>query len=285
MTIWSADTLCWHLRLESGRASRWRTSSTRPASSAASASASTLHHVRTAATTSCASCRPGRRPACGCGGRATSSGRAHRGDTVAEGVAACGAGSSGSGDRRADAAARVGLLPRRARWAARADRARARTGGGALGDGRRGLRRRRPAAAREPLGLHGRRVRAGDGRGRARAHRRVPRPHERRGLARGSRRRRRCASPRTPTRRTSRTTSSSRCNSPTATTVGGSPCTTAIRARGSHRSTGSSRALVAAADGSELCLTVEGLDNRVDIDDQRARLAPSLALLRSLVAA
>jgi hypothetical protein len=43
-------------------------------------------------------------------------------------------------------------------------------------------------------------------------------------------------------------------------------------------------ALVAAADGCELCLTVEGLDNRVDIDDQRARLAPSLALLRSLVA-
>jgi sugar phosphate isomerase/epimerase len=43
-------------------------------------------------------------------------------------------------------------------------------------------------------------------------------------------------------------------------------------------------ALVAAADGCELCLTVEGLDNRVDVDDQRTRLGPSLALLRTLVA-
>ena len=44
-------------------------------------------------------------------------------------------------------------------------------------------------------------------------------------------------------------------------------------------------ALVAAAGDRDLCLTVEGLDNRVDVDDQRARIAPSLALLRTLVAA
>jgi sugar phosphate isomerase/epimerase len=44
-------------------------------------------------------------------------------------------------------------------------------------------------------------------------------------------------------------------------------------------------ALVTAAGDRDLCLTVEGLDNRVDVDDQRARLGPSLALLRTLVAA
>jgi hypothetical protein len=45
------------------------------------------------------------------------------------------------------------------------------------------------------------------------------------------------------------------------------------------------RALAGAARDADLCLTVEGLDNRADVDDQRARLAPSLALLRTLVPA
>lgn len=35
-------------------------------------------------------------------------------------------------------------------------------------------------------------------------------------------------------------------------------------------------------DGRDFYLTIEGLDNRADVDDQRARLAPSLELLRSL---
>jgi sugar phosphate isomerase/epimerase len=42
-------------------------------------------------------------------------------------------------------------------------------------------------------------------------------------------------------------------------------------------------ALAAGACESDLCLTVEGLDNRADIDDQRMRLAPSLAMLRTLI--
>jgi sugar phosphate isomerase/epimerase len=45
------------------------------------------------------------------------------------------------------------------------------------------------------------------------------------------------------------------------------------------------RALAEAARDADLCLTVEGLDNRADVDDQRARLGPSLALLRTLVPA
>jgi sugar phosphate isomerase/epimerase len=36
--------------------------------------------------------------------------------------------------------------------------------------------------------------------------------------------------------------------------------------------------------GRDFHLSVEGLDNRADVDDQRERLAPALALLRSLVA-
>jgi sugar phosphate isomerase/epimerase len=36
-------------------------------------------------------------------------------------------------------------------------------------------------------------------------------------------------------------------------------------------------------DGREFFLTIEGLDNRADVDDQRERLGPSLALLRRLV--
>jgi sugar phosphate isomerase/epimerase len=44
-------------------------------------------------------------------------------------------------------------------------------------------------------------------------------------------------------------------------------------------------ALAASARDPELCLTVEGLDNCADIDDQRTRLAPSLALLRTLISA
>ena len=44
-------------------------------------------------------------------------------------------------------------------------------------------------------------------------------------------------------------------------------------------------ALAASASDRDLCLTVEGLDNRADVDDQRARLAPSLALLRTLIPA
>jgi sugar phosphate isomerase/epimerase len=36
--------------------------------------------------------------------------------------------------------------------------------------------------------------------------------------------------------------------------------------------------------GREVFLTIEGLDNRADVDDQRLRLAPSLALLRELLA-
>jgi sugar phosphate isomerase/epimerase len=35
-------------------------------------------------------------------------------------------------------------------------------------------------------------------------------------------------------------------------------------------------------DGRDFHLSVEGLDNRADVDDQRERLAPALALLRSL---
>jgi sugar phosphate isomerase/epimerase len=35
--------------------------------------------------------------------------------------------------------------------------------------------------------------------------------------------------------------------------------------------------------GREFHLSIEGLDNRADVDDQRERLAPALALLRSLV--
>jgi sugar phosphate isomerase/epimerase len=37
-------------------------------------------------------------------------------------------------------------------------------------------------------------------------------------------------------------------------------------------------------DGRDFHLSVEGLDNRADVDDQRERLAPALDLLRSLVA-
>ena len=37
-------------------------------------------------------------------------------------------------------------------------------------------------------------------------------------------------------------------------------------------------------DGRDFHLSVEGLDNRADVDDQRERLAPALALLRSLAA-
>jgi len=37
-------------------------------------------------------------------------------------------------------------------------------------------------------------------------------------------------------------------------------------------------------DGRDFHLSVEGLDNYADVDDQRKRLAPALALLRSLVA-
>jgi sugar phosphate isomerase/epimerase len=36
-------------------------------------------------------------------------------------------------------------------------------------------------------------------------------------------------------------------------------------------------------DGRDFYLTIEGLDNRADVDDQRARLEPSLELLRALV--
>jgi hypothetical protein len=35
---------------------------------------------------------------------------------------------------------------------------------------------------------------------------------------------------------------------------------------------------------SEFFLSIEGLDNHADVDDQRARIAPALALLRSLAA-
>jgi sugar phosphate isomerase/epimerase len=44
------------------------------------------------------------------------------------------------------------------------------------------------------------------------------------------------------------------------------------------------RALVRGAGGRELSLTIEGLDNAADVDDQRARLEPSLAYLRGLLA-
>lgn len=43
-------------------------------------------------------------------------------------------------------------------------------------------------------------------------------------------------------------------------------------------------ALVAGLAGRLFFLTVEGLDNHADVDDQRERLAPSLALLRQLLA-
>jgi sugar phosphate isomerase/epimerase len=39
-----------------------------------------------------------------------------------------------------------------------------------------------------------------------------------------------------------------------------------------------------ALDGSDFDLSVEGLDNRADVDDQRERLRPALALLRELTA-
>jgi sugar phosphate isomerase/epimerase len=42
-------------------------------------------------------------------------------------------------------------------------------------------------------------------------------------------------------------------------------------------------ALLRGLGGREFFLTVEGLDNRADVDDQRERLAPSLELLRRLV--
>jgi sugar phosphate isomerase/epimerase len=44
-------------------------------------------------------------------------------------------------------------------------------------------------------------------------------------------------------------------------------------------------ALRAGVRAGEYFLTVEGLDNRADVADQRERLAQSLALLRSLVGA
>jgi hypothetical protein len=37
-------------------------------------------------------------------------------------------------------------------------------------------------------------------------------------------------------------------------------------------------------DGRDFHLSVEGLDNHRDVDDQRERLRPALALLRNLVA-
>jgi sugar phosphate isomerase/epimerase len=43
-------------------------------------------------------------------------------------------------------------------------------------------------------------------------------------------------------------------------------------------------ALQHALDGRDFYLSVEGLDNRADVDDQRERLGPSLALLRKLAA-
>jgi sugar phosphate isomerase/epimerase len=42
-------------------------------------------------------------------------------------------------------------------------------------------------------------------------------------------------------------------------------------------------ALRAGIGGRDFYLTIEGLDNRADVDDQRARLEPSLELLRTLV--
>jgi sugar phosphate isomerase/epimerase len=42
-------------------------------------------------------------------------------------------------------------------------------------------------------------------------------------------------------------------------------------------------ALTRGVAGREFFLTVEGLDNRADVDDQRERLAPSLDLLRRLI--
>ena len=35
--------------------------------------------------------------------------------------------------------------------------------------------------------------------------------------------------------------------------------------------------------GRELQLTIEGLDNAADVDDQRSRIEPSLAYLRALI--
>jgi sugar phosphate isomerase/epimerase len=43
------------------------------------------------------------------------------------------------------------------------------------------------------------------------------------------------------------------------------------------------RALLASLGDREYHLTVEGLDNTAEVDDQRQRLAPSLALLRRLI--
>ena len=43
-------------------------------------------------------------------------------------------------------------------------------------------------------------------------------------------------------------------------------------------------ALQAGVGGRDFHLTIEGLDNRADVDDQRTRLRPSLELLRSLTA-
>ena len=44
------------------------------------------------------------------------------------------------------------------------------------------------------------------------------------------------------------------------------------------------RALLAALPEREYHLTIEGLDNHAEVDDQRRRLAPALALLRRLIA-
>lgn len=43
-------------------------------------------------------------------------------------------------------------------------------------------------------------------------------------------------------------------------------------------------ALRGAVAGRPFFLTIEGLDNRADVADQTERLAPSLALLRDLIA-
>jgi sugar phosphate isomerase/epimerase len=42
--------------------------------------------------------------------------------------------------------------------------------------------------------------------------------------------------------------------------------------------------LVEALGGRDFDLSVEGLDNRADVDDQRERLVPALAMLRELAA-
>ena len=69
----------------------------------------------------------------------------------------------------------------------------------------------------------------------------------------------------------------------TATTGAGSRCCTATRREASPTCRRSSAALRRGIDGREFYLTIEGLDNRADVDDQRERLAPSLDLLRRLV--